>query len=335
MREPSIGRMTTPPASRPAPGEIVQVGPLLPGLAATLREDFAAALLPADRTDPGFAAVAEAARIVVTSGRTGVDADLIERMPRLEAVVNFGVGYDTTDVDAASRRGIVVSHTPDVLTDCVADTALGLLLDVFRGFSAADRFVRAGRWEASAFPLTRRFSGSRLGILGLGRIGRAIAARADAFGVQVSYSGRRPVEGVPYRFVPDPVALARESDALVVAVAGGAGTVGLVDAAVIDALGPEGYLVNIARGSVVDEDALVAALEAGRLGGAGLDVFADEPHVPSALLGRDDVVLLPHLGSGTVDTRADMAALVLDNLRAYLADGRLVTPVPETAALAG
>lgn len=321
------------PASSPVrAGEVVQVGPLLPDLAATLRDEFAAAVLPADPADPAFAEVAGRARIAVTSGRTGVGTDLMARMPQLAAVVNFGVGYDTTDVTTAAARGIVVSHTPDVLTDCVADTALGLLLDVFRGFSAADRFVRAGQWAGGNFPLTRRFSGSRIGILGLGRIGRAIAQRAEGFGAQISYSSRNPVEGVPYRYVESPVELARASDALVIAVAGGPSTVGLVDAEVIDALGPDGYLVNIARGSVVDEDALVAALESGRLGGAGLDVFAEEPVVPSALLGRDDVVLLPHLGSGTVDTRADMAALVLDNLRAFLRSGALVTPVPETPA---
>jgi hydroxypyruvate reductase len=334
LQKHTIGHMTTPSALTPASGSIVQVGPLLPDLAATLRDEFGAASLPDDRESAAFAAASGAARIAVTSGRTGLDADLIDRLPGLRAIINFGVGYDTTDVDAASRRGIVVSHTPDVLTDCVADTALALLLDVFRGFSAADRFVRAGNWETGAFPLTRRFSGARIGILGLGRIGRAIAARAEAFGTEILYSGRRPVDGVPYRYVESAVELARESDALVIAVAGGAGTTGLVDAAVIDALGPAGFLVNISRGSVVDEAALVAALEAGGLGGAGLDVFVDEPHVPAALLERDDVVLLPHVGSGTVDTRADMAALVLDNLRAFLSHGSLVTPVPETAALA-
>lgn len=267
-------------------------------------------------------------RVAVTSGRTGVSNPLMEALPSLGAVVNFGVGYDTTDVGFARSRGVDVSNTPEVLDDCVADTALALLLDVFRRVSAADRFVRAGHWSGGeAFPLTRKFSGSRIGIVGLGRIGGAIAHRVAGFGCEIGYHNRREAPGSPYSYFPSLVGLAAWSDALVVAVAGGRGTEGLVGAETIAAIGPEGYLVNISRGSVVDEDALLEALEAGRLGGAGLDVFADEPRVPEALLSRDDVVLLPHLGSGTAQTRAAMVELTRVNVARFLADGSLATPV--------
>jgi lactate dehydrogenase-like 2-hydroxyacid dehydrogenase len=311
---------------------VLQVGPLKPSLAETLRSRYGAAVLPDDAdararflTDAGSRVTA-----VVTSGRTGVDAGLMAALPALGAVINFGVGYDTTDVDAASALGIGVSNTPDVLTDCVADTAVGLMIDVMRGFSAADRYVRAGRWPVDGnVPLTRQVSNTHVGVIGLGRIGGAIAKRLNAFGCTISYHNRREVDGSPYRYVGSPVDLARDVDVLVVAAAGGSGTRQLVDAAVIEALGPRGYLINIARGSVVDEPALVDALANGRLAGAGLDVFADEPNVPAALFELDNVVLLPHVGSGTVETRAEMEALTLRNLDEFLASGRLVTPVVE------
>jgi lactate dehydrogenase-like 2-hydroxyacid dehydrogenase len=271
--------------------------------------------------------------VVATSGRTGVDAALMSALPNLGAVVNFGVGYDTTDMAAAARNGVVVSNTPDVLTDCVADTAVGLMIDVLRQFSAADRYVRAGRWPADGnYPLTRQVSHTRVGIVGLGRIGTAIASRLTAFGCSIRYHNRRPVTDSPFAYVDSPVELARQVDVLIVAAAGGSGTRNLIDAGVLDALGPDGYLINIARGSVVDEEALVQALTAGRLAGAGLDVFADEPHVPDVLLSMDNVVLLPHVASGTVETRAAMEELTLRNLDRFLQTGELVTPVPVPAA---
>ncbi|MEV7799386.1 2-hydroxyacid dehydrogenase [Microbacterium foliorum] len=314
-----------------APGSIAQAGPLLESLERTLQDEYSVVRLPDDLAalDPADAAKV---RAVVTSGRNGVPSELMAALPNLEIVTNFGVGYDTTDVAQAVARGIRVTHTPDVLTDCVADTALGLVLDVFRRFGASERFLRAGRWESGGFPLTRRFSGSTVGVLGLGRIGQAIARRAAAFDATILYTTRRPVEGVPWEHVASAVELARRSDVLVIAVPGGAATENLVDAEVIDALGPEGFLVNIARGSVVDEDALIAALEDGRIAGAGLDVFAHEPHVPERLI-RDDVTLLPHVGSGTHETRRDMRDLTLANLRAYLAGRPLPTPVPEMSGL--
>lgn len=265
--------------------------------------------------------------IAVTSGKVGVGTALMERLPALRAVINFGVGYDTTDVDQAARRGIVVSNTPDVLNDCVADTAVALLLDVFRRTSLADRFVRAGEWEHSNFPLAVKATGKRIGIVGLGRIGRAIATRLEGFSMQVSYHNRRPVEDVPYRYSPSLLDLAADSDALIIAAAGGPESAGLISAEVLAALGTQGYLVNIARGSVVDEDALVQALTTGAIAGAGLDVYADEPRVPAELIGLDTVVLLPHLSSGTVETRREMAELTLENLRQFVASGTLATPV--------
>ncbi|OBK73027.1 2-hydroxyacid dehydrogenase [Mycobacterium sp. 1164985.4] len=310
---------------------ILQVGPMMPTLAQSLRDDYGAVVLPSDpgEREPFLNEHGDEITAVVTSVVGGADAELIAALPNLAVIVNFGVGYDSVDIDAAVRRGIVVSNTPDVLTDAVADTAVGLMIDTLRQFSAADRFVRAGRWPTGMYPLTREVSNSRVGILGLGRIGSAIAKRLNAFGCEISYHNRRPVADSPYRYAASAEELARGVDVLIVATAGGGDTANLVDRAVLDALGPDGYLINIARGSVVDEQAMVEALTSGRLGGAGLDVYADEPHVPEPLLGLDNVVVLPHVGSATVQTRAAMAALTLRNLDSFLKTGRLVTPVPE------
>jgi lactate dehydrogenase-like 2-hydroxyacid dehydrogenase len=315
------------PQNRP----VLQVGPLKPSLAQTLQDDYASYVLPDEpaEREEFLASHGGEIRAVVTSGRTGVDATLMAALPNLGAVVNFGVGYDTTDVGAAASRGVVVSNTPDVLTDCVADTAVGLMIDTLRQFSASDRYVRAGRWPSEGnYPLTRQVSNTRVGIVGLGRIGGAIAKRLSAFGCAISYHNRRQVEGSAYTYVGSPAELAAAVDVLVVAAAGGSGTQKLVSREVIDALGARGYLINIARGSVVDEEALVSALVEGRLAGAGLDVFADEPYVPEALLSMDNVVVLPHVASGTVETRAAMEELTLRNLNSFLESGRLVTPVP-------
>lgn len=265
---------------------------------------------------------------LVTSAPVGADAALIDALPNLKLIAGFGVGFDKVDQAAALRRGVKVSNTPDVLNDCVADLAFALLLDVARGVSAADRFVRRGDWLKGRFPITTRASGKRLGILGLGRIGRAVAERASGFGMAVGYCNRRPLVDTPYAYHATPVALAGWCDFLVVTAAGGAETQRLVDAAVLDALGPQGFLVNVARGSVIDEDALVQALQQKRIAGAGLDVFADEPKVPEALLALDNVVLAPHMASGTEETRAAMADLVVDNLQRFFATGTLATPVP-------
>jgi lactate dehydrogenase-like 2-hydroxyacid dehydrogenase len=318
-------------ASIPQYRPVLQVGPLKPSLAQTLRDTYAAYQLPDDPDARATFLTAHGEEItaVVTSGRTGVDAGLMSALPNLGAVLNFGVGYDTTDMTAAAAHGVAVANTPDVLTDCVADTAVGLMIDALRQFPAADRYLRAGRWASDGmYPLTRQVSNTHVGIIGLGRIGNAIAKRLSAFGCTISYHNRHRVPDSPYGYVSSAEELARDVDVLIVAAAGGASTRGLVSRAVIDALGPDGYLVNVARGSIVDEDALVDALTAGRLAGAGLDVFADEPNVPQALLAMDNVVLLPHVASGTVQTRDAMEALTLRNLDRFLQTGQLVTPVP-------
>jgi len=267
-------------------------------------------------------------RVLVTSGRPGVDAGTIAALPDLEVIVSNGAGVDLIDLDAAERRGIGVSNTPDVLSDTVADTALGLILMTVRRFGAADRYVRAGRWEREGpFPYAGDVSGLRVGILGLGRIGSAIATRVLGFGCAVAYHNRNRINGSPYRYAGSPVELAESVDVLVVATTGDSRTRHLVDRAVLRALGPGGYLINIARGSVVDQDALVELVAGGGLAGAGLDVFADEPHVPAELFGLDNVVMFPHIGSATARTRRAMALLAIDNLDTYLDTGKLVTPV--------
>ena len=300
---------------------VVRVGPLMPFLSDALVREYAAPSL----ADVGSRTAG--LTVAVAGGGTVIGAAEMDALPDLGAITNFGVGYDNVDVAEATRRGIVVSNTPDVLTDAVADLAVALVLDVLRQVTASDRFVRRGEWAAGKrFPLTREVRGSVVGILGLGRIGRAVAQRLEPFGAELAYHSRSPRD-VQWTYHPSPVALARASDVLVVLTPGGPDTHHLVDASVIDALGPDGFLVNVARGSVVDEAALVAALESGGLAGAGLDVFAHEPDVPAALLARDDVVLLPHVGSATRQTREAMASLVLENVAAFLERGELVTPV--------
>ena len=269
-----------------------------------------------------------AVRVVVTSGPPGVDAETIASLPNLEAIVNNGAGVDSIDLEAAKRRGIGVSNTPDVLTDTVADTAVGLILMTLRHFGAADRFVRAGRWAREGqFPYARDVSGLQVGILGLGRIGSAIATRLLGFDCAIAYHNRKRIDGSPYRYAESPLELAESVDVLVVATTGDRRTRNLVDRTVLEALGREGYLINIARGSVVDQDALVELVAGGGLAGAGLDVFVDEPHVPAELFALDNVVLFPHIGSATARTRRAMALLAIRNLESYLTTGELVTPV--------
>jgi hydroxypyruvate reductase len=251
----------------------------------------------------------------------------MEALPKLRMISNFGVGYDNVDVECARSKGVVVSNTPDVLTDCVADLAIALLIDVARGISAGDRYVRAGRWLEGPMPLATKASGKRLGIVGLGRIGRAIAARAEGFDMEIRYHNRRQSPDAPYAFEHSLAELARWCDFLMVATSGGEATRGLVSAAIIEARGPSGFLVNIARGSVVDEPALVSALAGKRIAGAALDVFADEPRVPEAFLAMENVVLQPHVASATHPTRKAMGQLVIDNLAAHFAGKPLVTPV--------
>lgn len=268
------------------------------------------------------------AAVLVTSARNRIDGPLMDAYPRLGAVTNFGVGFDNVDLAAAAERGIVVSNTPDVLTDAVADLAFGALLDVARSLSAADRYVRAGRWASEGdFGLSTHVSGKKLGIVGLGRIGSAVARRAAGFSMPVHYHARHEVPGSAHTFHASLADLAREVDFLVVTASGGPGTRHLVDAGVLEALGPDGFLVNVSRGSVVDEDALVHAVRSGSVAGAALDVYAREPHAPEELFRHDNVVLLPHISSSTRETRHAMSELVQRNVASFLEHGALVTPV--------
>jgi lactate dehydrogenase-like 2-hydroxyacid dehydrogenase len=274
-----------------------------------------------------YAPLAAKVRAIVSSGHAGADAAMMDALPKTEIIACFGVGYDAIDVAAAKARKIAVTNTPDVLTDDVADLALGLLIDVARRISRGDRFVRAGGWPKSGLEFGTALKGKKVGIVGLGRIGHAAAKRAEAFGMEILYHGRRRQPDVAYRYYPDLVALARDCDFLMLTLPGGPETKGLVSAEVLAALGPRGTLVNVARGSIVDEQALVAALKSGALGAAALDVFAEEPQVPTELMTMDNVVLQPHVGSATHGTRGAMGQLVIDNLLAHFAGKPLLTRV--------
>lgn len=307
---------------------ILQKGAYMPALDTALTQEFDVHQLWRETNQDAFLTKHGSEFVgLATSARWGADAALIARLPNLKVISSFGVGYDTIDIAAASARGIAVGNTPDVLNDCVADIAFGLLIDVARGLSASERFLRRGDWKRGPFALQTRVSGKRLGILGLGRIGRAIAKRASGFDMDVRYHNRRRVDDVGFTYEPSLIELARWADFLVLASSGGAETRHLVSAEVIDALGADGFLINIARGSIVDETALVAALVNKKIAGAALDVFENEPDVPQALLTLDNVVLLPHIASGTNETRRAMADLTLANLRSFFDSGKLLTPV--------
>ncbi|XP_030464656.1 glyoxylate/hydroxypyruvate/pyruvate reductase 2KGR-like [Syzygium oleosum] len=266
-------------------------------------------------------------RAVVGNTKVGADAELIHALPRLEMVATYSVGLDKIDLGKCREKGIRVANTPDVLTDDVADVAIALMLCVLRKVCGCDAFVRSGKWKSRDFGFTTKFSGQSIGIVGLGRIGSAIAKRAEAFGCPISYHSRSEKPRVSYKYYPSAVELARHCRILVVACALTAETRHIIGREVLDALGPEGVLINIGRGAHVDEPELVSALLEGRLGGAGLDVFENEPEVAEELLRMDNVVLLPHVGSDTVETSTVMADLVLANLEAHFAGNPLPTPV--------
>lgn len=297
-----------------------------------LAEHFEVHLASQDAEPGSLADVAPRIRGLIANGESTIRASLLDQLPALEIIVVFGVGYDGVDVAAARERGIAVTHTPDVLTDDVADMAMTLLLTQARRVIEADAFVRGQQWQHGPFAWSRRVSGQRLGIMGLGRIGSALARRAEAFGMQIAYTGRGAKPDVPYRYEPTLVGLAASVDFLVVCAYGGDDTRGLVNADVLRALGRDGVLVNVGRGSVVDEAALIAALQAGVIAGAALDVYADEPRVPEALCALPNVVLTPHSASATTQTRRAMSDLVFANLVAHFKGEPLPTPVPEMSA---
>ncbi|MBV2359494.1 2-hydroxyacid dehydrogenase [Thalassococcus sp. CAU 1522] len=270
---------------------------------------------------------------VATNGHDGVKPEVMQHLPNLQAISCYGVGYDNIDAKACAARGIPVSHTPDVLNAEVATTALMLMMACYRELLRDDAWVRSGDWERKGnAPLTRSVDGQKVGILGMGRIGQEIARKLEPFGTEILYHTRSKKD-VLHRYCPDLVEMAREVDCLIVITPGGAATRHLVNAEVLEALGPQGTLINVARGTVVDEAALIDALGSGKLGWAGLDVFENEPRVPDALKAMKNVVLLPHVGSATVETRAAMGKLTVDNLIAHLDEGRVLTPVPECAHL--
>jgi lactate dehydrogenase-like 2-hydroxyacid dehydrogenase len=311
--------------------EIVLVGPLKPVIAKGFAGCTLHRLSEVQDPDAFFAQHADLRAIACSVTNILVPANLMARFPKLEIVSTFGVGYDHVDVKYAGGHGITVTNTPEVLTEEVADTALGLILCTVRELSQAERFLRAGKWVERGYPLTKATLRNRtVGLVGMGAIGQAIARRLDAFGVPVVYHTRQPRRELAYRHYPSLVDMARAVDILLVIVPGGAATQNMINAEVLDALGSNGILINMARGSVVDEPALIKALQDKRIMAAGLDVYAKEPEVPKALMDLENVVLLPHLGSASEYTRERMDQLVVDNIIAWAAGKPPLTPVPET-----
>jgi lactate dehydrogenase-like 2-hydroxyacid dehydrogenase len=294
-----------------------------------LERDFTVHYLPAPAERPAFfKSLADRVRFVQTTGTAGCDKATIDALPKLEIIGCIGVGVDAIDVAYAKSKGIKVTNTPDVLNDCVADLALGLMISASRSLAAGDQWVRAGAWmEKGNMPIGRRVTGKRLGILGLGKIGKEIAKRATGFNMDISYHGRQKQSDVPFKFYADLADMAANVDFLVVICPGGAATRHIVNEKVLRALGTKGILVNVARGSVVDEKALIKVLQDKALGGAALDVFEKEPCLPAELAAMDNVTFAPHVGSATTETRMDMGNLTIANLRAHLAGKPLLTPV--------
>jgi lactate dehydrogenase-like 2-hydroxyacid dehydrogenase len=311
--------------------EVLLIGPSRPILAKGLTDFTVHSLTGVTNRDGLLASVAHVRAMAVSAPVLPIDHALLARLPKLEIISSFGVGYDHIDALAAAERGIVVTHTPDVLTEEVADTAIGLLICTVRELPQGERHVRAGKWLKGNYPLSRATLRNRtVGLVGMGRIGLAVARRLEPFGVPIVYHTRQPRPELAYRHYPQIIDMARAVDTLIVIVPGGPATRNMIDATVLEALGPDGILINVARGSVVDEDALIAALRARKIMAAGLDVFVEEPEVPEALLTMDNVVLLPHLGSASVFTREKMDQLLVDNLRAWAKRQPPLTPVPET-----
>jgi lactate dehydrogenase-like 2-hydroxyacid dehydrogenase len=313
---------------------ILVPGKLLDYALKRVENEFRAVTLP--KGDPSLVTpeMAAAVRGIGVMGR--ITAGFIDALPRLEIIANFGVGYDAIDVPHAVEKGILVTNTPDVLTEEVADTTIGLLLNTVREFPRAEKWLREGRWAREGgyrlTPATLR--GRKIGIFGMGRIGLAVARRLEPFGVTIAYHNRRPVEGSAYEYHPTLLGLAEAVDTLISVAPGGPATDKAVDAAVLKALGPDGVFVNIGRGSTVDEEALIAALQNGTIRAAGLDVFAHEPNVPEALIRLENTCLLPHVGSASQHTRQAMGDLMMENLISWFANGTVITPVAEARDLA-
>ncbi|MGJ7915956.1 2-hydroxyacid dehydrogenase [Massilia sp. LXY-6] len=279
----------------------------------------------------GNEALRTSVRGIITRSNCVVPPEVVASLPSLGIIATCGVGYDLIPLELAARRGVTVTNTPEVLNDAVAELCVGLLFALLRRIPQGDRFVRSGAWRQGAFPLAVSLAGKRVGIVGLGRIGKEVARRLEPFGVTLAYFGRAD-QHLAWRFEPDLRRLARDSDVLILCAPGGRATEHLVDAAVLDALGPNGYLVNIARGSVVHEDELIGALARGAIAGAALDVFDGEPDIDPRFFDLDNVVLAPHVGSATVETRQAMTRLALDNLHRFFDEGHALTPVKAAVA---
>lgn len=309
--------------------DIILVTPVYSRTQEILEKEFAVhKLFEATDRDAFLQALAPKVRAIATFGPVGANAALMDALPRLELISHFGVGYDSIDVATARKRGIRVTNTPDVLNECVADTAIALTLNVLRKYPQSESYLRSGYWGTRGdFPLSTSLGGKTMGIVGLGRIGESIAKRAQACGMKIAYHNRNR-KNVPYPYHPDPVSLAKASDVLMLVTPGGAQTRNLVNAKVLDALGPQGYLVNISRGTVVDQPVLLEYLQEGKIAGAGIDVFTEEYKVPAGFYALDNAVLFPHVGSATRETRFAMGMLQVDNLRALFAGRPLLTPVP-------
>lgn len=308
--------------------EILSLGPFYAPAFELMERDFTVhKLWQAKEPDTLLAEVGGRVRGIQAMHLNKTTAKLMDALPQLEIVACFGVGVDGVDLAAAKQRGLVVTNTPEVLNECVADLAMGLTVATVRRISLGDRYVRAGSWLKGPLPFTRKVGGKTMGILGYGRIGKAIAKRAEAFGMHIVYHGRHEQPQVAHKYYASLTEMARDCDVLMVICPGGPATYHMVNAEVLEALGPEGTLINVARGSVVDEQALVKALADGSLGAAGLDVFESEPNVPEALLAMDQVVLQPHVASATHETRMAMGVLTADNLRAHFSGRPVLTPV--------
>ncbi len=308
--------------------EILQISPMMAHVEKALNDAYTVhRYWEADDKAALLAGHGGKIRAVATNGHSGCKPEILEALPNLEVISSYGVGYDAIDIPACKARNVRVTNTPDVLNDAMAEITLGLMVALCRRIPQADAYTRAGKWREKNYPLTGELTGAKVGILGLGRIGKEIARRCQAFKMQVVYHGRRRQPYEPYEYYADLEAMARDVDWLVVIAPGSPETKGIVSRKVMEALGPDGNLVNVARGSLVDEAALVELLQSGKLGAAALDVFEDEPKVPEALFGLDNVVLSPHQGSATVKTRTAMGDLVIQNLAAHFNGDPLLTPV--------
>ncbi len=311
---------------------VLATGKLLQYGVDRLRDSFD--VLELERSDPGLVSSGDRPRVrAIAAGLSPTPADFIDAFPQLEIIASFGVGYDAVDARHAGQKNVMVTNTPDVLTEEVADTAIALLLNTVRGFSRAERWLRDGHWPVErAYPLSKgTLRERRVGIFGMGRIGQAIARRLEGFAVEIAYHNRREVEGVSYSYYPSLMELAQACDTIINVAPATGQTRNAINAEVLRALGPQGVFINIGRGTTVDEAALIEALRTRQIFAAGLDVFVDEPNVPQALIDLDNAVLLPHLGSASLHTRKAMADLLVDNLESWFREHKPLTPVPETA----